>query len=59
MTYDLELRQLERKIMELEVSKILTELATEVVAGISKGKCVDTDIYTRKIIAHLREHLID
>jgi hypothetical protein len=59
MTDDLEIRRIERKILELQVSKILLDLTREAVNGVFEGKYPDTDAYARKVIAFLREHLVD
>lgn len=59
MTDDLEIHKLERKILELEVSKMLLALVKEVQMVVLEGKVPDTDVYAKKIIAFLREHLVD
>ncbi len=59
MTDDLEIKRLERKILELQVSKMLVELVKEAVNGVFEAKYPDTDAHARKIITFLREHLVD
>lgn len=53
----LEIRQLERKILDNEVSIMLIKLVQEAIDNSLQGKTVDTDFWARRIVAHCREQI--
>jgi hypothetical protein len=57
MDDQLEIKQLQRKILDNEVSIMLIKLVQEAIDNSLQGKTVDTDSYARKIIAHCREQI--
>jgi hypothetical protein len=57
MDEQLEIRQLERKILDNEVSIMLIKLCEEAIDNSLQGKTVDTDRWARKIVAHIREQI--
>ena len=52
MDEQLEIKQLERKILDNEVSIMLIKLCQEAIEGSLQGKTVDTDKWARKVVAH-------
>jgi hypothetical protein len=57
MDEQLEIRQLERKILDNEVSIMLIKLCEEAIDNSLQGKTVDTDRWARRIVAHVREQI--
>jgi hypothetical protein len=57
MDEQLEINQLQRKILDNEVSIMLIKLVQEAIDASFKGKTVDTDKWARKIISHCREQI--
>lgn len=58
MSKNLEIKKLERDLLDGEVSLILMKLVGEVINGMVTGKVPDTEPYARRIVAHLREQLV-
>jgi hypothetical protein len=55
----LEIRKLERRVIENDIVMMLLKFEGEVLNSISiPGTLPDADVYARKIVAYLREHLI-
>jgi hypothetical protein len=57
MDDQLEIKQLERKILDNEVSIMLIKLVQEAIDASLQGKTIDTDLIARKIVAHCREQI--
>jgi hypothetical protein len=57
MDEQLEIRQLERKILDNEVSIMLIKLCQEAIGHSLEGTIVDTDKWARKLVAHVREQI--
>lgn len=57
MDEQLEIKQLERKILDNEVSIMLIKLCQEAIGNSLQGKTVDTDKWARRIVGHCREQI--
>jgi len=57
MDEQLEIKKLERKILDNEVSIMLIKFAHEVITLSLDGKTADSDKLARKIVAHIREQI--
>lgn len=59
MDKDLELKKIERDLLDGEIELMLLKFEKEIISGLSvAAKSPNSKVYARKIVAYLREHLV-
>lgn len=59
MDNELKIKQLERDLVDAQVSRYLLDLVQDVIICTSKGCIPDVSPHARKIVAYCREHIVE